>query len=191
GPEVGFALVEGALAQRTPKASFAALTQTRPFLSAFDERARWLELEAQIYDLEGAFHRAIASRRNACRLTPTAACHFRLARALERMGDVAQARDAVRTGARLGPQPPPETTTSWLGELERRLAAQQGGRDGASGSAGMETDALLRRLGGRGSAGCRTSPCLRRCRNHRQRGTVDCGLTRAVVRPPAPCPPAP
>ena len=149
GPAVGFALVEGALAQRTPKAAFAALTQTRPFLSAFDERARWLELEAQIYDLEGAFHRAIASRRNACRLTPTAACHFRLARALERMGDVAQARDAVRTGARLGPQPPPETTTSWLGELERRLAAQQGGRDGASGSAGMETDALLRRLGER------------------------------------------
>lgn len=116
--EVGLALAREHLLARNPKASRAALAQVGPFLSTFAQRARWLEADARIDELEGAFHRAAGTRRSACRLVPTYACWASLASSWEKLGSTTHAVEALREARAHVPAGRHEALDAWIARLE-------------------------------------------------------------------------
>ncbi|MCA2981887.1 MAG: O-antigen ligase family protein [Myxococcaceae bacterium] len=125
--DVGLAMsLAGVLSQqRRPAEARAVLERTRPFVSGPQGRAQLFQREAELWEQEERWPRALEALQSASRIEPTRAdLKYRLAQVYERMGSLHSALDEVRRGRLLDTPQGAKAQDAWVARLEAAVATQ-------------------------------------------------------------------
>ncbi len=120
--DVLLALARVQLGRREPGLAREALSRAAPLVTRLTQRALVLDMEAQVFEREGSFHRALEVQRTAERIEPSAARAFVVARLLERLGRLEEALASVKAGMAMEAGGGSAHSREWRARLEAHVA---------------------------------------------------------------------
>jgi Flp pilus assembly protein TadD len=109
-----------------PREARDALVRLSPFVSSPSVRAQMMIVEAQAFESQRSWAKAVSSYQSASRLAPAwPSPHFSAATLYERLGKFDEARSEIYAGVRASGAPITPENRDWIARLEKAAAMRQ------------------------------------------------------------------